>query len=466
MKILIIADGIIAKHFLDRIIQTGSSYHFDVVYYDNSLVPAKKPDNFTFLKFDPTSFSKLSLVLAYRYTQIMIALSNKTDTIASYENIRKIQEDTYIFLLDRWNLAFEDKNIFLFNLNQTTANRFADYLPDIPVFAQNVGLGMGEIMEVKVPVGSAYVYQQVSTVEQQNWRISAIYRENQLILPYSKLTIQANDILLLAGNPDVLKNVYKSIKRELGQFPLPFGKNLYCFMDMSVMDSAEVKRLSDEALVLHAKLNNKKLYFRVINPSDLEMLSRLKSYASAYIEILIEYQDTNLERLLIDDVNTCNVGLIVSTNDIFNQKRYRKIFYHTKVAIFKIAKKGVMSISKTAILAYDGMKKDNISSIVFDASTQLDTQMLIYDFDPDNAHVNADLVDHYKNLAKLYEKKLDVIHLENNPIIALEQENDVLYVFKFTRSVVNSGFFSIFTKDFEKLHYKFNHSNQLFIPSL
>ena len=94
-KILIIADGIVAKHFLERVINTHSSQSkYFVVYYDSKTIPEKRPENFKFYNFDPTSFIKLSNVLNDDLYQVMIIMSNKIDTNAVYKNIRMIIDIT------------------------------------------------------------------------------------------------------------------------------------------------------------------------------------------------------------------------------------------------------------------------------------------------------------------------------------------------------------------------------------
>jgi len=95
-------------------------------------------------------------------------MANKIDTIASYNNIRKLSRQVNIVLFDKWNLEIEDQNLIKLDANEILANRLIDFLPNIPIVAQNVGLGIGEIMEVLVPFGSSYVYRHIGSIEQKN----------------------------------------------------------------------------------------------------------------------------------------------------------------------------------------------------------------------------------------------------------------------------------------------------------
>jgi hypothetical protein len=395
----------------------------------------------------------------------MIALSNLVDLQNSYKNVRMVQEKTPIMILNRWDLEFEDKNLFVLNANEIIASRFADFLPGIPVLAQNVGLGVGEIMEVKVPFGSSYVYRHISSIEQNSWKIAAIYRGQNMILPRSNIMIQPNDILLLIGSPNVLQNVYNSIKRELGQFPAPFGDNLYCYINMMKMGVEEIKRLTDDALTLHARFNNKKLIIKIVNPTDLDCIEKLKSYANRYVEVIVEYRAGEFEQSVAKDIKRYNIGLMIVTNRMFSNKKTREVLAQTGVAIFKISDRGVAMVKVGGILAYEGTNKEKMSSIVYDVSKQLELHITIYDFDPDDHGINHELIDHYRNLSKLYSTPIDIQELKNNPILELSDNNEILYFINFNKNVVDSGLLSYFSTNFEKLHFKFEQSNQIFIPT-
>ena len=203
-KILIIADGILAKHFLERVMNsTSSDNSYDIVTYREKTVPDKKLENFTFYNFDPTSFEKLSPLLSRDYYQIMIVVSKKIDAMGTYNNIRTVDKEVQVVLLDRWQLDMEDHRLEILGSRDVLSSRFVDFLPDMPVIAQNVGLGAGEIMEIRVPIGSSYVYRHLASIVQKKWRISGIYRANSLILPRPTLMIQPNDVLLVVGDPVV-----------------------------------------------------------------------------------------------------------------------------------------------------------------------------------------------------------------------------------------------------------------------
>ena len=299
-KILIIADGNTASRFLSRVASSDTTDNkYYVVYYHDKTLPQTKVERFTYYKFDPTSFSKLSTLLESEdFHQCMIILANKTDLESTYENIRKVDDDIQISIVDKWDIEFNDSNLTILDLHDSVSNLFSNYLPDFPLFAQNLGLGLGEIMEFKIPSGSPYVYRHIRNIDQKRWRIAAIFREHKLLLPTPKTMLLPNDALLVVGNPNVLKGVYKSAKREFGQFPIPFGENIYCYIDMNKMSEEEIETLCNDAMLLHSKLNSTKLIFKIVNSKFSKVLDKLKSYASSNMLVEFDFYQKMPKRLL------------------------------------------------------------------------------------------------------------------------------------------------------------------------
>ncbi|MFX4253416.1 potassium transporter TrkA, partial [Aliarcobacter butzleri] len=66
-------------------------------------------------------------------------------------------------------------------------------LPNIPVLAQKIGLKQGEIMEIRVPFGSSYAYRSIGTIEQKQWRIFGLYRNQKMIEINPTLVLKPND---------------------------------------------------------------------------------------------------------------------------------------------------------------------------------------------------------------------------------------------------------------------------------
>ncbi len=462
-KILILADGILAKYFLERVIssQYGDN-QYSIVTYKAKTIPDSKPENFRFYNFDPTSYEKLSLILGENFYEIMIIMSTKIDAMATYKNIRKRNKEIQIVMVDRWGLKLNDKRLDLLDSREILASRIVDHLPDMPVIAQNVGLGKGEIMEMRIPSGSSYAYKHLGNIIQKDWRIAAIYRVNELILPRYSQMIQPNDVLLCIGNPNVLKSVYKSTKVEVGRFPQPFGQVIYCLIDMVNMDEIKIKTILNDAMLLHAKINSKRMFIRVVNPNASKALDKIKSYESEYINIDIDYYKTDVSKIMFEDAKNMDIGLIIVDNEFFS--KYIKILFEIRKPIFKIGIWGFSKLKKSVILGSNSEDIEQESSIIFDLSSQLDLKIKLYNFNPQNPESEDELSEYFKNLSKIFNKDVEIIESKTNPLIKLRKERDILQFVPFSKKVENSNIFSIFSIDMEKLYFKLSDSYQVFIP--
>jgi len=466
-NILIIADGTVAKTFLERTaLIKGQKNRFYVVYYDDDILPENKQDNFIYYKFDPTSFSKLSgLLRQIDFYEAFLILASKQDFLATYENIRKLQKDLPLILLDRWSLNLEDRNIKLVEANDILANRVVNFLPNVPVFAKEVGLGQGEIMEMEIPFTSSYAYKHIGSIEQTRWKIAALYRKQTLHLPQPNMMLMPNDIILAVGNPAVLQSVYKSINQDYGQFPGPYGQNLYCFIDMNSIDEDDIENLTNDSFILHSKLNNKNLIFRVINPKLSKYYKKLKSYKNANIKVFFDYEGREIDEVILDDVKKFDVGLIVVNSKCFLSNI--ELFYRSKTPIFKVSKSGFFNIKKSVVLSENSASVESISSVIFDISSQLELNITVYEFDGVNEEENKKIVEHFTSLAKLFDKKVNIVKTETNPILELEKRKDFLQFIKFEERLVHINMLDKFlSTNLDDHFFRLTNSYQIYLPSI
>ncbi|MCH9812884.1 MAG: hypothetical protein K0U47_02955 [Epsilonproteobacteria bacterium] len=464
-KILILADGKTAERFLQRLISSDASNNkYHVVYYNDRTLPETKIEKFTYYKFDPSSLTKLTVLLeSEEFYQCMIILTNRMDTEASYKNIRSIDEKMQIVLVDKWNLEFNDPNTAIIDAHDTVSNIFSNYLPDLPLFAQNLGIGTGEIMEFKIPFGSPYVYRHIRNIDQKRWRISAIFREHKLLLPTPSTILLPNDNILAVGNPHVLKGVYKSVKREFGQFPIPFGENIYCYIDMKVMDEEEIEMLTNDAMILHSKLNSSKLIFKIINSKFSKVLDKIKSYAGTSMLVEFDFYHDDCQEIIVKDIDRHYIGVVITTQDFLND--HFEFFYHLKLPIFKIGKKGFFHIKESVFLSSDSTKAEKVSSIIFDISSQIKLDIALYDVYLEKSEENEKIISHFQNLAKLFEEKVKVVKTTENPILELNKRDDFLQFVIFEKRFLKSKFISYFSTDLETHYFRLSNNYQLFIPS-
>ncbi len=463
-KILIISDGDVGEHFIRRVIETYTSENiYYVVQLKAKEFSEANPARFKFYEFDPTSLYKLSNLLKMEFIQVIIAMDTQIDVENTLKNIRTIKKQLRVIILDKWGMQNEDANVVLINAHDILASRLLDYLPNVPVIAQNVGIGEGEIMEVLVPFGSSFVYKHIGVIEQKNWRIVAIYRNRKLIIPSRRRMIHPNDLLLLVGEPAVLKSVYRAIKRELGQFPEPYGANILLYIDMEIVKHATIIDLVEEAIYIHQKFKHD-LIIKVVNPSDIELLEYIKSCRALDVVVNIDYDSINLKETFLQDVRNYHAGLVIVSKEMFRDYYVRKTLYEAHVPVLKLSDRDFTNVKDAVLILSENRDLEKISATIFDISEQVNLNLELYNYLKEHQEEKEQVIEHYYNLSAIFSKSIKVFKEEENPIKVLRKKENFIQILPFTSKLTTHRFFAAFSTDSEKLYFKLDDYHQIFIP--
>ena len=98
------------------------------------------------------------------------------------------------------------------------------------VIATTVGLGRGEIVEIAVLPGSPAIGIPLSELQAEAWRVAAIYRGGELVLPTGKTVIAAEDRVVIVGDPSILSGVAAQLRMGTPMFPMPHGRSVIAYM--------------------------------------------------------------------------------------------------------------------------------------------------------------------------------------------------------------------------------------------
>ncbi|MDX1294861.1 MAG: TrkA C-terminal domain-containing protein [Sulfurimonadaceae bacterium] len=463
-KFLIIADGKIGHHLVERLIET---YTTENIYYivqpKAGSYPNANPARFKFYEFDPTSFYKLSNLLKMDFVQAIISMDSAVDVDNTVKNIRSVKKQLRTIVLDQFDMDFDDANLVQINSNELLASRLIDYLPNVPVIAQNVGMGEGEVMEVLVPFGSSFVYRHIGVIEQKNWRIVGIYRNRKLILPNRRTMIQPNDLLLLVGQPPVLKSVYRAIKRELGQFPAPFGTNLYLLIDMAKQSTKQILSLMEQALFIHDHFSSD-LMVKVVNPCNIELLSKIKEHRNGRIDIEIDYYNRDVETLLHHDITTYHIGLVMVGRELFTDRMIRQVLYEGNVPVLSIAGQSFEKLKEAVVVLSENRDLEKVSTTIFDISAQMRLNLELLSYLQEHNEEKEEVLEHFKNLSTIFSKSIKISEVEENPIRYLRKKENFLYCLPFSEKMIERPIMSLFSTDSERLYHRLGNYHQLYIP--
>ncbi|PIF03785.1 MAG: potassium transporter TrkA [Arcobacter sp.] len=467
-NVLVILDGQIAKHLLKRMIELNNNLNqYDIIYTDDTILPDDLPSNFTLYKFDPTSYSKLFFVLnKVLYQDALLVLATKEDTEAVVENIRKKYKDLNFNVYDKWGLELNDKNIQYYRGKDVISNGLVELLPNIPVFAQNIGLKQGEIMEIKITFGSTYAYRYIGSIAQKDWRIVALYRNQKLLTVKASLIIKPNDTIVIIGKPKVLLQVYNAVSKLSSQFPMPFGQNIYLYIDMYIQSEKEIIDAIQHVRILHKRLKSFKLVVKITRHTTLEMIDKIKKHLKDIENLVIsnDYYSKSMQKILKEDKKKFDAGMIVLTKSLLGYREIVSEILALKIPIFKVGSENISSLKSSLVLLNDNNLYEQISPILFDISSQLKITPKILDIDPMGDSKREDLVSHLKNLSKIFNQNIVLVSEKTNPIKRLSQEQDVLQILPLKAEMFKKRKVKFFSTDSDLLSYDSYKFNQILIP--
>jgi len=440
-NILILADGSIAKHFLEWVDKKRvAENHYYVAYYNDDVLPEKLGKNITLIKADPTSFSKLDkIIMEVKYTLVFIVMQDIDDTKYTLNNIQLLDDKARIVLVNQWDeeIVGEDKeNITVLHADDLIATHLYGHLPNVPVVAQNVGLGQGEIMEVHVPFGSTYAFRHVGSVLQRKWKIAAIYRNDKQIIPNNATMIRPNDTLLILGKPIVLNGVYKTINKRIGLFPEPFGRDLFLILDLR-FDHDNALIYLKESIYLLEKLEEKKLYVRILYPNDFKLVEALKAYETENIIIATCYDEKDIKMLIEYDIQQYDIGLVLNSIERFESEGLKEMLYELRKVVYLFGDDLLYSVKEAVILMENEKEKmESISSTAFDISESLDLKLSLCDFDPEGDFDSKKIIiEHYETLTHIFGMDIHIEQKVANPIRELNNMVNVLQVVAFEKEL-------------------------------
>jgi hypothetical protein len=383
------------------------------------------------------------------------------------KNIAMIKPKIRITLVNQWDdnkIGKDHENIAIIHSDKLIAAHLYDQLPNVPLVAQNVGLGQGEIMEVHVPFGSSYAYRHVGSILQQKWKIATLYREGKQILPDDTTMIRPNDTLLILGQPIVLNGVYKTINKRIGLFPEPFGKNIYLILDLR-HDKKDAILCLKQSIYLIEKLEDKELFVRILYPNNFELIEELKTLESEHVTISISYENENVKSLIEKDIHEFDVGLVMNSISAFEADDLKDILYDLRKLVFLFGDKLLYNIKNSVVLMSENEKMESISSTAFDISETLGLGLTLGDFDPEGDFESKKMIiEHYETLAHIFNMEVNIEQKVANPIRELSNMEDILQIAPFEKHLNTDSFRKLISNKIHDFLLTTNKHPKLLVP--
>ncbi|QCT95152.1 potassium transporter TrkA [Caminibacter mediatlanticus TB-2] len=458
-KILIFAGCKESKLLIKKIVDNYLNLaEFHILYEKDEIKNCfEEKENIFFYKINFYAYEAFKHILKKDFNKIVIFVKNKN--VASYLLKRVKFYKTPILFVKFW-MDFEinsENYIEIIDVPEIVTNKIIDFLPNVPLFARDVGLGVGEILEVEIPPHSPFAYKQIAIFDRYNVKVAALYRNNELKNFKKTSIILPNDKLILVGEPETLKQLFNQIKKNIGAFPQPYGQNIYLLLDMKNIKKNEISKLLKAALFLHRKLKHKKLIIKIINPSLYTQLNKLHKFEN--IQILTDYINQNYEKVLKEDNNKLNIGLFITNNELFF--KYKKTFFELKKPILKIGNESIKKCEALGVILNEKYII-KIAPTIFDLSYQLDKKIKFFDIDPETSH--KEIIEYLRNLAKNFNfKNIEFITSKENPIKFINNEKNICLIDALIK-VPRFKIFQYLLPKIEESYVLLSKFNQFLIP--
>ncbi len=439
-----------------------------VTYYKDNIAAENMPTNISLIHADPTSFSKLKNIMEdVKYSHVFIIMEDMEDVKYSLKNIRLLDDKVRVVLVNQWDddeIGRDEENVTILNSDELLAAHLYDNLPNVPVVAQNVGLGRGEIMEIHVPFGSAYAYRHVGSVLQRKWKIAAVYRDEKQIIPTNATMIRPNDTLLVLGKPIVLDGVYKTINKRTGLFPEPFGKDLYLLLDFRY-DQENALLYLKESIYLLEKLEEKSLYVRVLYPNNFALMDEIKTFESEHVTLSICYDEKEIKTLIEYDIHQHDIGLVLNSIEAFEADELKETLYDLKKLVYLFGDNLLYNIKECVILMSENEKMESISSTAFDISESLNLKLSLCDFDPEGDFESKKMIiEHYETLTHIFSMEINIEQKVANPIREIANMKDILQIAPFEKQLNTDNLMKLISTKVQDFLLTTNKHPKLLVP--
>jgi len=459
-KILIFAGAKESRLLIEKIYQNYINLgEFHIIYEDPEIKNGfNEKDNVFFYKINFFAYEMYKQLLYKEYNKIIVFVKNKNTAEFILKKVKNLK--TPILFVKFW-MEFETpekNNIEILDVPEIITNKIIDFLPEVPLYARDIGLGEGEILEVEIPPHSPFIYKQINIFDRYNVKVAAIYRDNKLKLPEENTTILPYDKLILIGNPNTLKDLFNQIKQIKGAFPQPYGRNIYLILDMKNMEQKEISKLLKSALFLHRKLKNKKLIIKIINPT-IKSHQIYKLYKFENIDIMTDFYKTSYKTVLLEDIDKLSIGLVITNNFFFQQEA--DTFYEIKKPILKVGDESIKKC-KSLYIILNTKYITKIAPTIFDLSYQLGLKAVFLNADPEND--NKEIIEYLQMLAKSFNfAQIEFEKQSKNPIIYLSQKQNICLIDAFVKKP-RSKFLQIISPKIEDSYLLLDKFSQFLIP--
>lgn len=289
--------------------------------------------------------------------------------------------------------------------------------------AAHIGLGSGELVEVRVRARSHLVERRLRCLKPTQWRIAALYRDERLILPTGNCRLQLDDRVVLVGEPTVLESVATLLTQGTPQFPRQYGRYIVCPLEQGLADYL------DEVLYWHQHTHSQRIQLLPVRQRvDSDVVKRVKGMSGEFDIGPIQdgFRDVFQE--------TGDMGMLVIPPPHWFSLRLRRAYRDCPRPI--LVPRGGFPYSEVivslngpdpALALESGSELSRLLSVPFRALYITLPKQLRGRAEAEALQLRLDLISDFESLTR---KRIEMELLEGNPVKAtcrrLEDESNVL----------------------------------------
>ncbi len=295
---------------------------------------------------------------------------------------------------------------------------------DGAAMTSSLGFGLGESLEFRVLPSSPAIGVPLSSLRADGWRVAAIYRGSELVLPTGSTTIAAEDRVLVIGNPRQLPHVAESLRVGLPTFPRLHGPNVVVYLpngrEPDIEQEAELLTLGTRAARLVRVYPGANSARTIIETPHPDGRPDRKHFDDAALS------GTLLERH-IDTLRDKQPGVVVtrarrrSAGDIMLGRGGREAVLCNELRAPVMFPKGTPYYERVVVAVTEGCADLEAAEVALDLARMFTIPFCVMRvklpsyLEPPSAEV-AKLVDTIEQRARLHGVTVQRLELEGNPI--------------------------------------------------
>jgi len=179
------------------------------------------------------------------------------------------------------------------------------YLQDPRINLMSLSLGQAEIMEMDVADHFQVVGKGAASLMDEDWRLVAILRENEMFFPNSETIIEVGDRLVIVGQPDSFKALCTHLECGIPHFPIGYGPDLL----LALLPGSKHEALIKESM--HLAQNTKVRSLTVLSSKEEGDFQESLGTWTQTIDIKVITVEGNVEDYLEEIGKQENYGLMV-----------------------------------------------------------------------------------------------------------------------------------------------------------